>query len=53
MNKISVLMSVYKNDNADFLKLALKSIYEDQTVKPDEIVVVCDGPLTPQIDIYR
>ena len=51
MNKISVLMSVYKNDNADFLKLALKSIYEDQTVKPDEIVVVCDGPLTPQLDI--
>lgn len=50
MNKISVLMSAYKNDNADFLALALKSIYEDQTVKPDEIVLVCDGSLTSQLD---
>lgn len=41
----SVLMSVYKNDNPDFLKLALESIYDKQTVKPDEIVVVFDGPL--------
>ena len=45
-NKYSVLMSVYKNDSPEFLKLALKSIYEDQTRKPDEIVVVFDGPLT-------
>lgn len=43
--KYSVLMSVYKNDNPDFLKIALESIYEDQTRKPDEIVVVFDGPL--------
>lgn len=38
-------MSVYKNDDADFLKIALESIYEKQTRKPDEIVVVFDGPL--------
>ena len=44
--KYSVLMSVYKNDNPDFLKIALESIYEKQTRKPDEIVVVFDGPLT-------
>lgn len=44
--KYSVLMSVYKKDNPDFLKLALESIYEGQTRKPDEIVVVFDGPLT-------
>lgn len=44
--KYSVLMSVYKNDNPDFLKLALESIYENQTKKPDEIVVVFDGLLT-------
>lgn len=43
--KYSVLMSVYKNDNPNFLKLALNSIYEAQTRKPDEIVVVFDGPL--------
>lgn len=44
--KFSVLMSVYKNDDASFLKLALESIYEKQSLKPDEIVIVFDGPLT-------
>ena len=44
-NKYSVLMSVYKNDDADFLKIALESIYDNQTRKPDEVVVVFDGPL--------
>lgn len=38
-------MSVYKNDDADFLKIALESIYDQQTRKPNEIVVVFDGPL--------
>lgn len=47
--KCSVLMSVYKNDNPDFLKTALESIYEKQTRKPDEIVVVFDGELTPEL----
>lgn len=42
----SVLMSVYKKDNPDYLKLALDSIYENQIRKPDEVVVVFDGPLT-------
>ena len=45
----SVLMSVYKNDDPGFLSIALKSIYDDQTVKPDEIVVVFDGPLTDKL----
>lgn len=44
--RFSVLMSVYKRDNADFLREALVSIYEGQTRKPDEIVVIFDGPLT-------
>lgn len=43
--RYSVLMSVYKNDDADFLKIALESIYDKQTRKPDEVVVVFDGPL--------
>lgn len=48
-NKYSVLMSVYKNDDPDFLKLALESIYDKQIVKPDEIVVVFDGPLNDNL----
>lgn len=47
--RYSVLMSVYKNDNATFLKEALYSIYEGQKRKPDEIVVVFDGPLTAEL----
>lgn len=43
--KYSVLMSVYKNDDPDYLKIALESIYDKQTRKPDELVVVFDGPL--------
>ncbi len=48
--RYSVLMSVYKNDSPDFLKLALESIYERQTRKPDEIVVVFDGPITEELN---
>lgn len=47
----SVLMSVYKNDNPDYLRLALESVYEQQTKKPDEIVIVFDGPLTKQLEM--
>lgn len=37
-------MSVYKNDNADDFITAVNSIY-NQTVRPDEIVLVVDGPI--------
>ena len=47
--KYSVLMSVYKNDSPAFLKLALESIYDNQTKKPDEIVIVFDGPITDDL----
>lgn len=44
-NKYSVLMSVYKKDSPEYLQIALKSIYEQQSIKPDEIVIVVDGPI--------
>ena len=47
--KYSVLMSVYMNDDPDFLKIALESIYDQQTRKPDEVVVVFDGPLNDRL----
>ena len=49
--RYSVLMSVYKNDSPDYLKLALESIYEKQTRKPDEIVVVFDGPIPDELHL--
>ena len=45
MATYSALMSVYKNDSPEYLKIALESIYDNQTRKPDEVVVVFDGPL--------
>ncbi len=46
----SVLLSVYHKENPEFLDIALRSIWDDQTVKPAEIVIVKDGPLTPELD---
>ena len=48
---ISVLMSVYKSEKAPFLERALKSVWDDQTLKPSQIVLVEDGPLTE--DLYK
>ena len=48
--KFSVAISVYKNDNPVFFDRALASIAIDQTVKPDEIVLVVDGPVSDEID---
>ncbi|HEM4895741.1 TPA: glycosyltransferase, partial [Streptococcus suis] len=46
---ISVLMSVYKNENPVFLAEAIESIIH-QTRKPDEIVIIEDGPLTVELN---
>ena len=46
--KFTVLMSVYKKEKAEYLKLALESVI-NQTLKPDEIVLVQDGVLTEEL----
>ena len=46
---ISVLMSVYKKENPTFLKASLDSIYA-QTLRPDEIVLVEDGEISPALE---
>lgn len=46
--KYSVLMTVYKKDNPDYFDLALKSMI-NQTCKPDEIVLVNDGPIPQEL----
>lgn len=48
--KFSVLMSVYINDNPDHFKFALESVSVQQTVKPDQIVIVQDGIVSREID---
>lgn len=45
MEKFSVCTSVYKNDKPEFVRVALDSMLVHQSVKPDEIVLVQDGPV--------
>lgn len=46
----SVLLSVYEKDNAEAFRVALDSISTLQTVKPSEIVVVADGPVSEAVE---
>ena len=48
MQKYSVLMAVYKKDNPEYFAIALDSMIH-QTVPPDEIVIVKDGPITEEL----
>lgn len=41
----SVCMAVYKGDDARYFDKAVHSIYTEQTVKPDEVIIVVDGPI--------
>ena len=47
--KYSVLMSVYYKEKPQYLKLSIQSML-DQTVAPDEFIIVKDGPLTDELD---
>ena len=45
----SVLMSVYKKEQPEYLRLAMQSMF-DQTVQTNDFVLICDGPLTSELD---
>lgn len=49
--KFSVLMPVYSKENPIFFTNALRSIWHNQTLKPNEIVIVKDGPLTKELEM--
>lgn len=42
---ISVVISVYEFENSDNLRRSLISVWDDQELKPDEIVLIEDGPI--------
>jgi len=46
----SVLIPVYDKENSLYLKDALESIWDFQTLKPKEILIVKDGPLTNDLN---
>lgn len=45
----SVLMSVYYKEKPEYLYEAMDSIWK-QTIPTDDFVLVCDGPLTKELD---
>ncbi len=49
MLNYSVLMTVYKKDNPENARVSIDSLL-NQTVKTDDFVLVCDGPLTDALN---
>ena len=46
----SVLISIYHKELFTHFNECMKSIWDNQTLKPTEIILVEDGPLTPELD---
>lgn len=49
MATISVLMSVYHSEMAEYLNRSLQSVWDDQSLKPNQIVLIEDGPLGTEL----
>ena len=49
MEAYSVLMSVYRKENPSYLEKSIESMLK-QTAEPSDFVLVCDGPLTEELD---
>lgn len=47
--RFSVLLPVYAGDDAAHLERGLLSVTRDQTLRPDEVVVVRDGPVGDEV----
>jgi glycosyltransferase involved in cell wall biosynthesis len=45
----SLLVSVYDGDRPDYLRRAFRSAVDDQTVRPDQVVIVQDGPVRDEL----
>lgn len=49
MARVSLLGSVYRGEKPAYLREALASLAA-QTRRPDQVVLVCDGPLSPELE---
>jgi cellulose synthase/poly-beta-1,6-N-acetylglucosamine synthase-like glycosyltransferase len=45
----SVLISIYYKEKPQYFNRAMKSIWDEQTIKPNEIILVLDGSLTNEL----
>ena len=49
MTEYSILMSVYYKEKPEYFRAAIQSMI-DQTKKSNDFVIVCDGPLTDELE---
>lgn len=49
MEKFSVLMSLYLKEKPEYFRQCMDSIL-NQTMQPEQIVIVKDGPLTNELE---
>lgn len=47
--QFSLLLPVWAGDRADFLVAAFRSSVDEQTRRPDHVVIVRDGPVPPEL----
>jgi len=45
----ALLIAVYDGDRADYLRRAVRSAIDDQTVRPDQVIIVRDGPVRDEL----
>lgn len=45
----SVLLSIYHKENPEYFNRAMRSIWDEQSMKPNEIILVLDGKLTDSL----
>jgi glycosyltransferase involved in cell wall biosynthesis len=45
----ALLVPVYDGDRPDYLQQAFRSATRDQTVRPDQVIIVRDGPVRPEL----
>jgi len=46
---ISVLTSVYESEEPSFLDRCIRSVWTDQTLKPNQIILIQDGPVCNEL----
>lgn len=47
----SLLLTVYGGDREEYVRAAFRSAVNDQVLRPDEVVLVQDGPVAPELAV--
>jgi len=45
----ALLLSVYDGDRPDYIRRAFRSVVDDQIVRPDQVIIVRDGPVREEL----